>query len=46
MARLGCGPGARVGSALRFLAEQIERDPSQNQPDVLLALLDAWPRDS
>jgi tRNA nucleotidyltransferase/poly(A) polymerase len=46
MAHLGCGPGATVGRALRFLADQIERDPTRNQPAALRTLLDSWPRDS
>lgn len=45
MSHLGCGPGARVGRALRHLAEAVERDPSLNRPEALRALLDAWSRD-
>lgn len=46
MAQLGCGPGARVGQALRHLAEAVARDPSLNRPESLRALLDAWSRDT
>ena len=46
MAHLGCGPGARVGQALRHLAEAVARDPSLNRPESLRDLLDAWSRDT
>jgi tRNA nucleotidyltransferase/poly(A) polymerase len=42
MDHLGCRPGAHVGQALRHLTEQITTDPGQNEPQRLLALLDAW----
>jgi hypothetical protein len=42
MRRLGIGPGATVGRALRHLAGCVAQDPAQNQRDKLLALLDAW----
>jgi tRNA nucleotidyltransferase/poly(A) polymerase len=42
MEQLGCGPGAKVGRALAFLAERISADPRCNTPATLRALLDAW----
>jgi tRNA nucleotidyltransferase/poly(A) polymerase len=42
MEALGCGPGARVGSALRFLSEQVSRDPARNDPETLRRLLLEW----
>jgi tRNA nucleotidyltransferase/poly(A) polymerase len=44
MEHLGCGPGPRVGHALRHLALRVAADPTCNQPDALRALLDAWQR--
>jgi tRNA nucleotidyltransferase/poly(A) polymerase len=42
MEHLHCRPGAHVGQALRYLTEQISEDPARNEPERLLALLDAW----
>jgi tRNA nucleotidyltransferase (CCA-adding enzyme) len=42
MEHLGCGPGPRVGRALRFLSEAIAEDPARNEPAALRALLDTW----
>ncbi len=42
MAALGCGPGPRVGEALRYLDERILEDPSCNTPAALLDLLRHW----
>ena len=39
MAILGCGPGPRVGRALRYLAERVAEDPERNQPAALRELL-------
>jgi tRNA nucleotidyltransferase (CCA-adding enzyme) len=39
MGWLGCGPGPRVGRALRYLTEQVLEDPSRNHPDTLRNLL-------
>jgi len=44
MEELGCGPGARVGRALRFLTERVALDPSLNEPAALRALLAQWRR--
>jgi hypothetical protein len=44
MAALGCGPGPRVGAALRYLDECILEDPSCNTPAALLDLLRRWNR--
>jgi len=43
MAALGCGPGPRVGAALRFLMDRVLDDPACNTPEGLRALLAAWP---
>jgi tRNA nucleotidyltransferase/poly(A) polymerase len=40
--RLGVGPGAHVGQALRHLAERVAEDPRRNQRETLLSLLDEW----
>jgi tRNA nucleotidyltransferase/poly(A) polymerase len=45
MEQLGCGPGARVGRALRFLAERVAEDPRCNTPGSLRVLLDAWAKE-
>ena len=42
MAFLGCGPGPRVGAALRFLTDRVLEDPACNTPDGLRELLAAW----
>jgi len=42
MDHLSCEPGAQVGRALRFLAEQVAEDPSRNTEQALRSLLDAW----
>jgi tRNA nucleotidyltransferase/poly(A) polymerase len=42
MAALGCGPGPRVGAALRYLTDRVLDDPSRNTPERLRALLAAW----
>jgi tRNA nucleotidyltransferase/poly(A) polymerase len=39
---LEVGPGPSVGRALRYLAGQIEEDPSRNTEDALRELLRAW----
>jgi tRNA nucleotidyltransferase (CCA-adding enzyme) len=39
---LGCGPGPRVGRALRFLTDCVIEDPACNTPDALRARLAAW----
>jgi tRNA nucleotidyltransferase (CCA-adding enzyme) len=39
---LGCGPGPRVGRALRYLTDAVVEDPSRNTPEALRALLEAW----
>jgi tRNA nucleotidyltransferase/poly(A) polymerase len=44
MEHLGCGPGPRVGQALRHLAARVAEDPACNEPDALRAMLDAWQR--
>jgi tRNA nucleotidyltransferase (CCA-adding enzyme) len=41
---LGCGPGPRVGQALRFLTDCVVEDPACNTPDALRARLAAWER--
>jgi tRNA nucleotidyltransferase/poly(A) polymerase len=45
MEQLGCGPGARVGRALAFLAERIAEDPRCNTRATLRGLLDAWAKE-
>ncbi len=42
MQHLACEPGARVGRALRFLAERVAEDPTRNEPEALRSLLDEW----
>lgn len=42
MRHLGVGSGAHVGRALRHLAHRVAEDPSCNQRESLLALLDTW----
>jgi len=44
MDALGCGPGATVGAALRFLSEQVGEDPTLNEPTTLRRLLEEWGR--
>lgn len=39
---LGCGPGRRVGQALRYLTDRVIEDPDVNTPGNLRALLKAW----
>lgn len=39
---LGCGPGRRVGQALRFLTDAVVEDPAANEPARLRELLDGW----
>jgi tRNA nucleotidyltransferase (CCA-adding enzyme) len=41
---LGCGPGPRVGRALRFLTDCVVEDPSCNTLDALRARLADWDR--
>ena len=42
MALLACGPGPRVGQALRHLAGIVAADASQNTPEKLQGLLEKW----
>ena len=42
MRALGCGPGPRVGRALRYLTDAVVEDPSRNNPEALLRLLEVW----
>jgi tRNA nucleotidyltransferase (CCA-adding enzyme) len=42
MAALGCGPGPRVGAALKHLVACVVEDPAANTPQRLRALLAAW----
>jgi tRNA nucleotidyltransferase (CCA-adding enzyme) len=42
MQLLGCGPGPRVGRALRFLTDCVIEDPACNTPEGLRARLSAW----
>ncbi|UCE87331.1 MAG: hypothetical protein JSU66_06310, partial [Deltaproteobacteria bacterium] len=42
---LGCGPGPRVGRALRYLTDCVVEDPSQNTADRLRERLLAWAGD-
>jgi hypothetical protein len=44
MALLGCGPGPRVGAALRHLADWVLEDPARNRRDVLADELRLWSR--
>ena len=44
MRALGCGPGPRVGEALRHLIDRILEDPSCNTAPALTALLHEWAR--
>jgi len=44
MAELRCGPGPRVGAALRHLVARAVADPSANTPERLRALLAEWQR--
>jgi tRNA nucleotidyltransferase (CCA-adding enzyme) len=39
---LGCGPGQRVGRALRFLADRAAEQPERNTPEDLRATLLDW----
>jgi tRNA nucleotidyltransferase (CCA-adding enzyme) len=39
---LGCGPGRRVGRALRHLTDQVIEDPARNTPERLRELLERW----
>jgi hypothetical protein len=40
MARLGIEPGRRVGEILRALLERVLEEPSLNEPERLLAIVD------
>ena len=42
MRALGCGPGPRVGRALRYLTDAVVEDPARNTPEGLLRLLEVW----
>lgn len=42
MRALDCGPGPRVGRALRFLEDAVLEQPERNAPAALLALLAGW----
>ena len=42
MQLLGCGPGRRVGAALRFVAELVNANPSSNEPVALRKALLEW----
>ena len=42
MQLLGCGPGRRVGAALRFAAEWVDANPSSNEPGALRRALLEW----
>jgi tRNA nucleotidyltransferase/poly(A) polymerase len=42
MGVLGCGPGPRVGRALRHLVERVVADPRANTPERLTAILREW----
>lgn len=42
MQLLGCGPGSRVGAALRHLAEIVDADPGRNEPAALRQALLEW----
>jgi tRNA nucleotidyltransferase (CCA-adding enzyme) len=42
MERLGCGPGPAIGRALAHLTDRVVEDPSQNTPERLGEILDAW----
>jgi len=42
MELLGCGPGRRVGAALRFAAELVNADPSSNEPATLRKAVLEW----
>lgn len=42
MRELGIGPSPRVGEALRYLLEQVLEDPSRNDRETLLRLLEEW----
>jgi tRNA nucleotidyltransferase/poly(A) polymerase len=46
MAALGCGPGPRVGAALKHLVACVVEDPGANTPERLRALLAEWRRAS
>jgi hypothetical protein len=39
---LGCGPGRRVGRALRHLTNAVVDEPAQNDPKTLRSLLRSW----
>lgn len=44
MDHLGCGPGPRVGRALRALSDWVAEDPRRNTAEALRERLDAWAR--
>jgi tRNA nucleotidyltransferase (CCA-adding enzyme) len=44
MELLGCGPGRRVGAALRYAAELIAAEPAHNEPKRLREAVLAWDR--
>ena len=46
MALLGCGPGRRVGAALRFASEWVAEDPSRNDVESLSSAVLEWDRES
>ena len=39
---LGCGPGRRVGAALRFLGDRAAANPACNTPELLGVELRDW----
>jgi hypothetical protein len=39
---LGCGPGPRIGAALRYLTESVLTDPASNQAPILRERLLDW----
>jgi tRNA nucleotidyltransferase/poly(A) polymerase len=45
MEHLGCGPGPRVGRALRALSEWAAEDPDRNSVETLVERLHAWARE-
>ena len=45
MLALGCGPGRRVGQALRHLAQRLEDGAVANRPEDLRAELESWAAD-
>lgn len=43
---LGCGPGPRIGAALRYLTELVLTDPASNQAAILCDRLRAWAQEN